>query len=83
MDNKENVAPPPRQVAVIRIGAEVSWDEQKTALRHCPVMRMGRIQPGTAYVQEEGRVWVIPREQCIGCGICVAKVPGKLDMLEW
>lgn len=81
--DKENVTPPPRRAAVVRIEAELSWEEEDQALRHCPVVRMGRVQPGTAHVQEEGRVWVIPKEHCIGCGICVAKVPAKLEMLEW
>lgn len=68
---------------MVKVGAEVSQDEQQTALRHCPILRMGKVQPGTAFVQEEGRVWVIPQGQCMGCGICTRKVPGKLDMLEW
>ena len=83
MDNKENVSPPPRRAAVIRIGTEVSLDEQHTALRHCPVVRMGQVQPGMVFMQEEEKVWVIPRGQCIGCGVCTRKISGKLEMLEW
>ena len=47
-------------------------EECHKALRNCPIMRMGKIKPGTTF--KNG--FVIPQQECIGCGICVKKAKG-------
>lgn len=50
-------------------------EECHTVLRKCPVMRMGMIFPHECFKNGE----VIPKNDCIGCGICV-KHSDKIKM---
>lgn len=53
-----------------------SQEEVENALRHCPIVRMGKCKGNSS-----GEV--IPKESCINCGICVVKSKGAVKMLDW
>lgn len=82
--NKENQRP---KIAIIVEGKELTDDERLTALRHCPIVRMGRVQQAWGQATSshgQQKTCVIPADICIGCGICVRRVGGgKLEMVEW
>lgn len=55
-------------------------DELKEALRNCPIVRAGYVNLNNVGRDKQ----IIPKEQCIGCRICVKKVgEDKIKMLEW
>ena len=55
-------------------------DCKKNALSHCPIVRMGKVNSNTAFVNN----MVIPQNQCIGCGICAVKCRhGKIKLIDW
>jgi len=82
--DKENQRP---RIAIVAEGQELTEDERLTALRLCPMIRMGRVQEAWGDLVRDGVVvgkYVISPDDCIGCGICVRKVGnGKLKMMEW
>jgi translation initiation factor RLI1 len=54
---------------------------KKNILSHCPIVRMGKGN----YLERhpDGQVYVVPPDRCIGCGICVAKNPEAVMMVEY
>ena len=78
-------APPPRRrVAIVADGSVPDSETSTLILVHCPIVRMGRGRG--RYMQaddESGRVYVVPPELCIGCGICVTKNPATVAMIDW
>lgn len=59
---------------------------RKKMLVSCPILRMGKVDPNTTFVQagRAGGVEVIPRAQCIGCGICTKKCKhGLTQVYKW
>lgn len=44
-------------------------EDMTEILRFCPVVRMGKVPPKSAFKNGE----VIPKELCIGCKICIGK----------
>ena len=65
-----------RRVAILIDEVQLTQEQQTTILVHCPIVRMRLGQD--RYVSPsggDGRVYVVPPELCIGCGICARKNP--------
>jgi len=57
---------------------------QRTMLRACPAVRMGRVDGNAFQAQPDGTIAVVPPVKCIGCGICVKKCKhGHTRMVDW
>ena len=72
----------PRRVVAIMIDGQMPDAETRVSiLSHCPVVRLGKGRHMER--REDGQVYVVPPEHCIGCFICERRHPDKVTMTEW